>query len=100
MPDDVHPQRAIGALRIKLACLIDVGQRFGERAGIEIGYASLRVSILILWIEPDRLGEIGDGAVELTLVAPGAAAVVEIVGGVWIEPGRLGVVGDGAVEVA
>ena len=50
--------------------------------------------------EPDRLTVVGDGAVEVALVAVGVAPVVEGHGVFRIDADRLIVVGDGAVEVA
>ena len=50
-------------------------------------------------IEPDRLGEIGDGAVKLTFVAPGQAATVVGPCVCRIEPNCLVEVGEGAVKL-
>ena len=75
--DDVEPQRAVRILWIKCACLVDVGQGFGELAGVEIGASPVAVGRAILGINPYRLGEIGDGRIEFQLVEMRAAAIVE-----------------------
>ena len=64
------------------------------------GEAAVGVGGGVFRIEPDRLVEVGDGAVVVALVALGDAAVGVGDGVFRIEPDRLVEVGDGAVVVA
>ena len=60
-------------------------------AAVDIGGGEFR-------IEPHRLVEIGDGAVEIAPLAIGEPAAVRGQRVARIEPDRLAQVGDGAVE--
>jgi hypothetical protein len=66
----------------------DIGVAAGGVAFLQFRHAATVERVGIGPIEPDRLGVVGDGAVEVALVVPGDAAVY-VGGGVFrIEPGR------------
>jgi hypothetical protein len=63
-----------------------------------IGGSAIVVGVGILWVEPDRLGVVPDGLVELAYASISDSPTGVGVGILWIEPDRLGVVADGIVE--
>jgi hypothetical protein len=50
-------------------------QRLRQRAGVEVGDAAVEVAAVVFRIDPDRLAEIRDGAVDVALGLPGDAAL-------------------------
>ena len=76
-----------------------IGDRFGICQLLALGIAAVDVSVGRTRIEPDRLIEIGDGAIVFALGQPSAAAIV-VGGSRRIELDRLIVVGDRSIEVA
>ena len=61
--------------------------------------AEVAVGLGVVGLEPDGLAVVGDGLVQLPLVAQGDAEVVVGLGVVGLEPDGLAVVGDGLVQL-
>jgi hypothetical protein len=78
----------------------DIGVAAGGVAFLQFRHAATVERGGIGQIEPDRLGVVGDGAVEVALIKPGGAAVDVGVLIFRIEPERLVIVRDGTVEFA
>ena len=53
----------------------------------------------IVWLEPDRLREVGDGAKKFALIEPGFRAIAKGGEEIGIETNRLAVIGDRTLDV-
>jgi hypothetical protein len=67
---------------------------------VGIDGAAVAIGAGVLRIEPDRVVQIGDGAVEVALVGVNDGAVEIDAGVSGIKPERVIIVGDGMIEVA